>query len=529
MKSKLFAYLGLLGLIVLVAMLISVRDVLPSIAIKILTVLLALAALALGYLLFWLYNQFKRTHLATQARIHELKASEQQLAIERERWDVERSTLLLAQQIQVSRIYPDGKGYLPTLVQVSTDGSQQFVSLPHPALQGRSLPAGEQGPALPERASSLQGIPDSIGYEAIRSQIPAGHSLLGISASGLETCDFRDLMTMLISGGSSTGKSNTVAIKLHEAVSIGRNTRMIVIDPHKNKPDSLYNKIRQYEPRFLMPVASKDDEIIQALTWFKREFNRRLELATEELEQLDDILLVCDEVYALVYHREDERISKLIKVVSGIAGYESRGYGMFAWFLTQKVTGLKWLRDAVMTTICHKMQTMAERVLAANDNKKVAQDMDNWTMPGRVVVFGLNLPVTVAQMPLMKTAPNVRIVESDLDEMEELQPRQAFRTGSPKRNDETMIVSADETNGEAARNDGKILAFRVSEQEQAVSSKKETGGVSDETKKTIMRMYRANMPLRDIARLVGLSGEKYSLFKSACQEMGIQPAQVIEG
>jgi hypothetical protein len=244
-------------------------------------------------------------------------------------------------------------------------------------------------------------IPSVVRYEDVAAQIPRGHSLLGISENGLETCDFNDLMTMLISGGSSTGKSNTVAIKLHEAVKIGKNTRMIVIDPHKNKPDSLYNKIRQYEQRFLTPVAFRDEEIIQSLNWFRHEFQRRMELSTNELERLPDILLVCDEVYGLVNHREDDRIAKLIKIVSGIAGYESRGYGMFAWFLTQKVSGLKWLRDAVMTTICHKMQTMSERVLASNDDRQVAKDMNNWTMPGRVVVFGLNLPVTVTQMPLM--------------------------------------------------------------------------------------------------------------------------------
>lgn len=251
----------------------------------------------------------------------------------------------------------------------------------------------------PEPEDTNQEIPTDVRYEDIANQVPRGHSVLGVSENGLETCDFKDLMTMLISGGSSTGKSNTVAIKLHEAITIGRNTRMVVIDPHKNKPDSLYNKIRQHEARFLMPVAQKDEEIIQALRWFKQEFDRRLELSTKELEQLDDILLVCDEVYALVYHREDERIKNLIKLVSGTAGYESRGYGMYAWFLTQKVTGLKWLRDAVMTTICHKMQTMSERVLASNDDRAVARDMDNW-VKGRVVVFGLNLPVTVAQMPL---------------------------------------------------------------------------------------------------------------------------------
>lgn len=420
-RHQIAAYLGLLGMTTLIAILWSIRDKLISIAPWVLGVLLTVIGLIMAWLLHKLYVNFKKDRLALQARIYEVEGQKQTLRLENERWQVERASLLLGQHIQSARIYPDGKGFMPMLVN-TTDAGYQYISLPHPAHQGRI--AGRQSQQmLPEYAESREeeaqphDLPAGVRYEDICDQIPVGHSCLGVSERGLETCDFKDLMTMLISGGSSTGKSNTVAIKLREAMEIGRNTGMIVIDPHKNKPDSLYNKIKQYEHRFLAPVAQKDEEIIQALRWFKQEFERRMEMSTQELAQLDDILLVCDEVYSLVYHREDDRIKSLIKLVSGIAGYESRGYGMYAWFLTQKVTGLKWLRDAVMTTICHKMQTMAERKLAANDDAAIARDMDNWTMKGRVVVFGLNLPVTITQMPLL------RVVE---EKMEDLQPKKTF-------------------------------------------------------------------------------------------------------
>lgn len=538
-RHQVAAYIGLLGMTTLIAILISIRDRLIAIGPWVLGVLLAVIGLVMVYLLHKLYVSFRKNHMAMQAQQEELEAQRQARRIASERWEVERQAMLLNQHHQSTRIYADQRGYMPMLVNITELGERQYVNLPHPAHMGRLSSKRTEDLEIAEQAESLHtqsALPVNVRYDEIAGQIPRGHSVLGISENGLETCEFKDLMTMLICGGSSTGKTNTVAIKLHEAITIGRNTRMVVIDPHKNKPDSLYNKIRQYETRFLMPVAQTDDEIVQALTWFKREFQQRMEMNTQELENVADILLVCDEVFSLCYHREDERIVKLLKVVSGIAGYESRGYGMFAWFLTQKVTGLKWLRDAVMTTICHKMQTMAERVLASNDDRKVARDMDNWTMRGRIVVFGLNLPVTVAQMPLF-TAPVVNAgrgsgavyAERDTDEMEELQPSPVFRPAAPIRNDETASVSSSETNGEANRDAGKIIAFRVSGTEPQPSMQKETSGVSEETKKTIQRMHRAGMPMRDIARLVGLSGEKYGLFKLACQELGIQPSQVVEG
>lgn len=527
MKTKLLAYLGLIGLIVLIAMLVAARDILPSLAVKLLIVLLGLAAIALLYLLYWLYSQFHKLHIEKQTRAHELKAAQQQLTIDRERWSIEKSTLLLAQQLQVSRIYPNERGHMPLIVRADETGQYQYVQLPHATTatrQSNTRVTEADAPALPEQASSLHALPVSVRYEEIQSQVPRGRSCLGVSENGVETCDFGQLMTMWICGGSSTGKSNTVALKIDEAIRNGRNIGIILVDPHARKEDSLYNKIRCYERFFLRPVAQNERDIRAALEWFKAEFERRLEQGGQGQT---DILLVVDEVSNVV-ESDDEEIGKLIKKIARICGQESRGFGMFGWFISQDAAGLAWLRKRAMTVIAHKLNMMSERKLACNEDLEIARSMDHWPR-GRVAVYGLNFQgVMVTQMPAFASPT---IVESDpvTDEMEPLQPRSAFRSSGQKRDAETLPVSANETHGEAASDGRKILAFRVSEQEAAASTKKETAAVSDETKKTILRMYRANLPLREIARFVGLSGEKYSLFKQACAELGIQPGQVIEG
>ena len=49
---------------------------------------------------------------------------------------------------------------------------------------------------------------------------------------------------MWICGGSSTGKSNTVEVKIDEAIRNEHKIKIIPIDPHARKEDSLYNKIK---------------------------------------------------------------------------------------------------------------------------------------------------------------------------------------------------------------------------------------------------------------------------------------------
>lgn len=242
-------------------------------------------------------------------------------------------------------------------------------------------------------------LPTSVRYEDVQEQIPAGHSLLGVSATTVETCEFGQLMTMWICGGSSTGKSNTVGIKIEEAIINGRNLGIVCIDYHARKPDSLYNKIKVYEDRFLLPVAYTEEQALHALQFFLAEFMRRRDIGAGET----DMLLVVDEVPA-VLESEDEEIAKLLKKIARICGRESRGFGMFGWFISQNAVGLAWLRNVVLTVIAHKMNMLNEAELACNQHKDIARDMENWPR-GRVIVYGLSfVGVKVLQMPLLTSS-----------------------------------------------------------------------------------------------------------------------------
>lgn len=389
------------------------------------------------------------------------------------------------------------------------------------------------GPQNDQRA-----LPTVVRYEDISHQIPRGQALLGVGAHGsVETCDFAQLMTMWICGGSSTGKSNTVALKIDEAIRNGRNITIILIDPHARKDDSLYNKIRCYESRFLCPAAVEEEEILHVLQWFYAEYKRRLAAGGAD----NDILLVVDEVSNVV-ESEDEEIGKLIKKIARICGQESRGFGMFGWFISQNATGVAWLRKMALTVIVHKMVMMSERKIACNEDTSLARSMDYWPR-GRIAVYGASFDegTRVFQMAAFNPPPFVdadsatafaSAPTAQLDQMEELQPKTqpvspAFRAETLNRSAETPSRSGDEAPFEADADDHKIIPLRASENLAEPGSKKKiqsASDVSDETKKIIVRMAK-KMPLREIAPLVGLGGDYYPIFKQVCQELGIKQQQ----
>lgn len=393
----------------------TVRGLLPDIAFKVIIAILVIASMTALYIISLIA---KRCHAAlTDMRMKHLDHHErrQRLLMDTERHQMEMLALQADMHLKLSRVYADPNGNYPVLVpgQVQIQPSQlDYLMLPAGQMKGVRQPV--QVSAEQEEKEQDETLPTSVTYEEIKHLIPPGQSLLGVGINGIvRTCAFAALMTMWICGGSSTGKTNTVSIKINEAIENGRDIRFIVIDPHKEKEDSLYNKIKRYESRFLFQVASTGDEVFNALSWFKQEFLRRLE-AGNEAER--DILLIVDEVPRVV--KFDDETGKLLKEIAEICGTESRGFGMFGWFISQRAAGLSWLRNVVITVIAHKMNMMSERKLAANDDPKIARSMDSWPR-GRVVVYGAEFEPTILQMPLF-TPPT--IIESTIDEMEPLQP-----------------------------------------------------------------------------------------------------------
>ncbi|HEU5376453.1 MAG TPA: hypothetical protein VFV38_13500 [Ktedonobacteraceae bacterium] len=425
-RQQLTMYAGATGMTTLIAILASVHDQLIQVGPWVLDSLLAALASLTLYGGLRVYIAGRKHWLTMRSQELDVQAQEQQLRLTADRHAWELLTMQADIHAKAGRVYADPNGnypiLLPTVIDMLPEQMQGQIMQFTP---GQAKGIGARQPALPEHAGSLQdGEMESedapaIRYEAIRHLIPPGQSCLGVNPinNEVETCDFSVLMTMWICGGSSTGKTNTVSLKINEAIENGRNIRLIVIDPHKEKADSLYNKIKRYEAHFLFQVASTKDEMYNALTWFKHEFERRLEAGTEGQ---NDILLIVDEVPRVV--KTDEENAKLVKEIAEIAGTESRGFGMYGWFISQRAAGLSWLRNVVITVIAHKMNMMSERKLAANDNPAIARDMDHWPR-GRVVVYGAEFEPKVLQMPLF-TPP--ALLSPVTDEMEELQPKPTF-------------------------------------------------------------------------------------------------------
>ncbi len=428
----------------------------------------------------------------------------------------------LSKDLAATRVAADPLGNYPHLL-MPPDRMHQVLSFaPGNSARGVGrVTKVEEVPGLPAPDAD-SAIPTLVRYEDIRAQVPRGHTLLGVSERGVETREFAILSTCWIVGGSKTGKTTTVSLKVDEAYRQG--CFFCVVDPHRYKEDSLYNAIKGYSDHFLAPgVAVTPEETLAVLKAFLREAQARLDGRSPDRAPIillaDEVGHICDSIglegeeLALA-----QEITGLMKKISRMCGQELRGYKMYGWFISQTATGLAWLRKNAMTVIAHKVLMMSERKLACNEDATVARSMDTWPI-GRVMIYGLDFPdgYLITQMAQF----TARVVEADPMPALPVREQRAFRPGEvdPKR-----AVSANETPADAPSN-VISMPFRASVTEQPASVKRNPGEVSDETKKAIVKMNNDGIPLRKIATYVGLAGEKYGIFKAVCIELGIKKAE----
>lgn len=250
-------------------------------------------------------------------------------------------------------------------------------------------PALPPAPEQEEHETKVQ-LPEYVSYDEIRSYVPPGHTLLGVGADDtIESRPFTVLDTLWIVGGSKTGKTNTAALKVEEGYSAGR--IFIVVDPHQGKDDCLSFAIAGYADAFLCPVAKTREQIIEALSLFKQEADRRLAGGSWQ----EEWTLIIDEVGALTGRpgartREQEEMYNLISPLAYQCGWQLRGFGMSGWFISQTAIGLAWLREIAMTVIVHKLIQENQQKAATNSNREIMRDMSNWPR-GRVFIYGLDI------------------------------------------------------------------------------------------------------------------------------------------
>lgn len=442
-RTQIAGYLGLLGLTTLVAILYAVRDKLIALAPWVLGLLIAVLGLALAYWLYRLYASFQRMRhgVATQRYerrereqrlLLEQREQEQRLAIEKERWQIERAALLLVQQHAATRIYPDSKGYMPTIVNVSEAEGYQYIQLPHPAHQ--RLAASAQQPAIAEHAESTVGtLPTNVRYEDIQHEIPRGHVLVGCGLQGVETKPKAIGACVWICGLAGTGKTSTTVLRVHERASDGH--VFLGVDPHWFKDDSLFHAVYEtldgapgpYANRFLLPMACTPEDSLEVLQAFLNEFNGRKKGLVPK--PWKPVTLLVDEVGAQMDKAtattpEEKAIIELLPSIARICGQEARNFNMGGIFISQQATGLAWLRKTALMVIIHQLLQESEKKLALNDDPVVMKEMKLWPV-GRTYVYGVGFgsegPRTV-QQPYFSVNKLAQIVDADPDEMEPLQP-----------------------------------------------------------------------------------------------------------
>lgn len=414
-------------------------------------VVLFLALVA--FLSYWAYRMYMvlhHHHLDLKNHRHEVALKEEEVLAQTAKRRAFEHQAAVEQHLRLTRIYPDNKGYAPVLIGAdmrAQPDSMTYLALPSPERgrnQRQSMPSYEDQYEGEERVTDelpeAGEIPAKVLYEEIVHLLQKDEFPLGVGTYGLEVCTFEQLMTMWICGGSDTGKSNTVAGFVDHAIKNGRNIKLVVIDPHAHKEDSLYNRIRCYEDHFMFRVAVTPQEISAALRWYKQEYLRRKQQGNHNSE---DILLLVDEVQSLtdttLIDDDDEDaellrgIAKLIRAIAKRCGNETRGFGMFGWFISQNATGVAWLRKVVNTVVSHKMNMMSERRVACNEDEKIARSMDTWPKRGRVMVYGNGLEPKVLQMPLFpvrqvqsqsrsRHLPLDAYVPEESETIEEIQP-----------------------------------------------------------------------------------------------------------
>lgn len=272
-------------------------------------------------------------------------------------------------------------------------------------------------------------IPKVVAYSSIADQIPPDRSLLGIypETGNLEIVEPERYKTAWFVGGSNTGKTNTVYGKVSDMVRWG--AKIIICDNHAFKKDSLANKLKDFHGRLLIPIAQTDEQIKNAIIFFLREFKRRRDQGKPCAEKW---LLVGDEVNATANHMvriskeeaaslleefgikiegEFVKLQVFFKLLAETCGYEARGFEMFGYFISQKVAGLHWLRNAMMTVFVHGLLMDSEALLAANNNRKHAELVKAFKV-GRTLVYGLDFDPVVLQQPKYEIA---QIVESTIE------------------------------------------------------------------------------------------------------------------
>lgn len=257
-------------------------------------------------------------------------------------------------------------------------------------------------------------LPTAVRYGEVRTQVPNGHILLGVSGTGVETVRSAAASFIWILGMSGTGRTNSLVLRVEERRVLGH--KFLGYDPHALKDGSLTNIVYEdavthaparYRDLFLMPMARNTAEGKAVLKKFLDEFDGRKSGRVPKPWQPWTILI--DEVDCLVGgESEDEReVEHMLRRVVRVCSQEGRAFCLEGICTSQRASGLAWLRKLALVTIVHQLLLQSEKELVCHEDKAVMADMDCWPA-GRTLVYGVGLrSALVVQQPYFDWSESV--------------------------------------------------------------------------------------------------------------------------
>lgn len=579
MKGRVFLIACLITLVCTLAILWQVHEELPAIAHIVLYCLAALSALGACLATWRVYLEVRKHALLVKEHEQRLVHEQRRLSMDEQRHQQElaerknqqeREATLhtaklemlqrdawLREHLALSRAGYDTNGNAPIFLG-NYQGQPTITTLP-PGNPPRGQLKGTRDPApfllgsgqdSQETQDPSIAIPAAPPFREMSHLISRDHLILCYTADGPAYGSVEDLLSMAVTGKPGRGKTTALMYYVTILLSIG--AEVIVWDPHGAMGElALLNGCRlPGRPSTARLVyLDRKEEIIGSIPDLQADLAERDALSRPprrtvkhpRLLLADELLVLADydDELARAYKKREEEAPSLIKVIRRYV-LEARkwrcffigsGQSMDAEILPTRVT------ESLNSRIVFFSSDRRAR-MAGLENEAVKKylplirragsgvmifDCARWDEP----VLGAIPMITVEEMlrffgvavpPVPPGSPRT------LPELGDLAPNPSFRQREPCRNGETRSETDDETPLEAEPANIIQGPFRVSERGDGASTKRE--GVSDETKRTVLKMHRDGMALRDIARYVHLSGEKYPIFQEACRELGIVSRKV---
>lgn len=324
-------YLGIAGMVTLIAILSQIQAKLLAIAPWVLATILACLALVLVYYLHKLWRKFREDRLALNERFYQVETQrlqveeqKQNLVLTMDQWVTQRYVLL-------SRIPYDANGNVPILVDPRMDvlpSQRDMMVLPPGQI------ASTRVQAVKEEQTLLQApLPTAPRFSEIENQITENHVLICYNENGPVWGTVDDLLSSNIVGKPGRGKTVLLFFFTAQFLKIG--AQVIAFDPHGSMIEIADYISYEHEYTAMEQAVPKVEAMVNArLQAFKQW--QRTKVMPAVLKR--PVLFMVDELPAIsLWEKENKPEHSILALIQRII-LESRKTRMYVMLSGQAIS-----------------------------------------------------------------------------------------------------------------------------------------------------------------------------------------------